>query len=84
MPGARPHLVLYSAPQCCLCETLKAQLEALRGEIPFQLEVVDISGSPELESRFRLEIPVLFMDGRKVAKYRIETSALRRALQARG
>lgn len=84
MPSAIPQLVLYTAPGCCLCEEMKAQLEALRGRQRFDLEVVDISASPELEERYRPEIPVLLIDGRKVAKYRISTEALRRALAARG
>lgn len=63
---------------------MKAQIEALRGQLAFELEVVDISASEELEARFRTEIPVLFVDGRKVAKYRIDGAALRRAIRARG
>lgn len=71
---------LYSAPGCCLCDEMKAQLEAVRGRIPFDLEVVDISSDALLEARFRAEIPVLFIGERKVAKYRISAEALRRAL----
>jgi hypothetical protein len=61
---------------------MKAQLEAVRDRIPFDLEVVDISADEALESRFRAEIPVLFIGERKVAKYRISADALRRALLA--
>jgi hypothetical protein len=78
----RPSVKLYSAPGCCLCDEMKAQLEALRGRIPFDLEALDISGDADLEARFRSEIPVLFVDGRKVAKYRVSAEALRRALLA--
>lgn len=78
----KPSVKLYSAPGCCLCDEMKAQLEAVRDRIPFDLEVVDISADEALESRFRAEIPVLFIGERKVAKYRISADALRRALLA--
>jgi hypothetical protein len=44
---------------------------------------VDISTDPALEERYGLEIPVLMVNGRKVAKYRLSEDALRRIL-ARG
>ena len=78
-----PEIVLYTAPGCCLCEDLKAQLSALKAEIPFALREVNIEGDAELEARFRTEIPVLFVNGRKVAKYRITIEALRRSILAR-
>ncbi len=80
-PPRRPHLVLYIAPGCCLCDTLKAQLAALREETPFTLEETDITGDPDLEARYRSELPVLLIDGRKAVKYRISTEALRGRLR---
>ena len=44
------------------------------------IEVVDISTDPDLEARYGLEIPVLLIDGKKVAKYRVTEEALRRLL----
>ncbi len=73
-------LTLYSAPGCCLCETLQAQLAELQDEFPMDVRRVDITGSVELEERFRTEIPVLFVRERKVVKYRISTPALRELL----
>ena len=82
-PDSGPHLTLYTAPGCCLCDDMKAQLDALRARGGFTLEIVDISGLEELEARFRTEIPVLFADGRKVAKYHATTEALQRIVSAR-
>jgi hypothetical protein len=39
---------------------------------------VDISTNADLEQRYGQEIPVLLLDGRKVAKYRVNEAALRR------
>jgi hypothetical protein len=41
---------------------------------------VDISGDAHLEAQYALEIPVLLVDGRKAAKYRITEEALSRIL----
>jgi hypothetical protein len=40
-----------------------------------------VSGDPDLEERYGLEIPVLLIEGKKAAKYRIEEAALRRRLK---
>ena len=37
----------------------------------------------ELEAQYGLEIPVLLVDGKKVAKYRVEERALKRILDER-
>ena len=77
-------LTLYSRPGCHLCDDMKAvvaRVAARSAEIT--IDEVDISGDPVLEARYGTEIPVLLVDGKKVAKYRIEESALRKALSAR-
>jgi Glutaredoxin-like domain (DUF836) len=47
------------------------------------LDEVDISGNADLEARYGLEIPVLLIDGRKAAKYRVTELALRQMIAAR-
>jgi hypothetical protein len=57
---------------------------ALRDEIEFELEEVDIGGDPELESRYRELIPVVEIDGSRAFVYFVQPDALRRRLtQAR-
>ena len=73
-------LTLYSRPDCCLCEEMKAVLAQVRQGLPFDLEEIDISPDPELEARFGQEIPVLFVNGRKAFKYRLSAGELRRRL----
>ena len=81
MPSDPLELTLYTAPGCCLCTELRAQLEILSAELPFDLQVIDITRDPELELRYRAERPVLLVNGRKAVKYRISTEALRQRLQ---
>jgi glutaredoxin len=75
------HLTLYSKPDCHLCDDMKAVVKrvlATREQIT--LEEIDISTDSELLDRHGLEIPVLMIDGRKVAKFRITEGELTRIL----
>ena len=50
-------------------------------EVPATVEEIDISTDADLEERYGLEIPVLLIDGKKAAKYRVTEGELRRILQ---
>ena len=78
-------LTLYSRPGCHLCEDMKTVIRRVAGSAAaaIDLDEIDISTDADLEARYGLEIPVLLIDGKKVAKYRIEDEELRRALSAR-
>jgi hypothetical protein len=75
------HVTIYSRPGCHLCDEMKAVVTRVAGRVPFDLEEIDISGDAELESRYGLEIPVLMVEGRKAAKYRIDEAQLLRLLK---
>jgi hypothetical protein len=73
---------VYHAQGCHLCDRALAQLEALRVELGFELETVDIGGVPELEARYRELIPAVEIDGRTRFTYYLQPDAFRRALNA--
>ena len=50
---------------------MKLVVDAVRARVPLALEVVDISTDPSLMDLYGVEIPVLLIDGKKAAKYRI-------------
>jgi len=77
-------LTIYSRPGCHLCDEMKAVVERVVRSAagPLTIEAIDISTDPALEARYGVEIPVLLVDGKKVAKYRIGEEALRRILSA--
>lgn len=64
-----------------MCEEAKAQLAPLLKEFGLTLQEVNIDGDAVLAARFGEEVPVLFLDGRKVAKHRVNLKQLRRALE---
>ena len=78
-------LTLYSRPGCHLCDEMKTVVQRVvrANKAPIAVEEVDISTSRDLEARYGLEIPVLLVDGKKVAKYRVTEGELTRLLAAR-
>jgi glutaredoxin len=73
-------VTLYGKPGCHLCEEARAVVEAVRAERPFELEEVDITRDPGLESRYRERIPVVAIDGVEALELVIERSELERCL----
>jgi glutaredoxin len=63
---ARRHLIIiYSKPGCHLCDRAK---EVVR-RCGVEFEVMDISGNPELETRYGHDIPVILLDGKEIARH---------------
>ena len=54
--------------------------ERLAGEIAFELTEVNIEDDPVVQARYEREIPILFVDGRLVVRYRTSERELRRIL----
>jgi thiol-disulfide isomerase/thioredoxin len=78
-------LTIYSRPGCHLCDEMKAVVQRVARSTPrpIAIEEIDISADPELEARYGVDIPVLLMDGKKIAKYRVTEDELRRILASR-
>ena len=77
-------VTIYSKPSCHLCDDMKAIVRRVVGaRADVSLEEIDISGDPILFDRYGLEVPVLMIDGRKFAKYRVIEEELRRKLESK-
>ena len=74
------HVVLYGKADCPLCDEMKDVIEQVRREIPCTVEVVDIERDAALTAAYGVDVPVLFIDGRKAFKHRVDAAALRRRL----
>ena len=62
---------------------MKSLVKKVAAPYAHVLEEVDISNDRDLESRYGSEIPVLVIDGKKAAKYRIDRDVLLRLLNGR-
>ena len=76
-------LTLLSRPGCHLCEEMRRQVEAILADVPREWEDVDVDSDPEVARRYGETIPVLFVNGRLFARFRLPRLAaalrLRRA-----
>jgi hypothetical protein len=79
-------LTIYSRPGCHLCDEMKAVVRRVALSMPSRpvtVVEIDISTDPALDERYGLEIPVLLVEGKKAAKYRIAEDELKRVLAGR-
>ena len=74
-------VVLYTADGCGLCVRALEVLEEVQADTSFGLEVVSIDGDPDLEARYREQLPVVEIDGKRAFTYFVEPDALRDRLR---
>jgi glutaredoxin len=65
-------VVLYSRKGCHLCEIVKESLVKLARQAPFTWQEIDVDSSDALRRQFTDEVPVVFINGRKAFKYRMD------------
>ena len=80
-------LTIFSKPGCHLCDEMKSTvhrvLSTRSNGASIPVDEIDISNDAALLERYALEIPVLLIDGKKVAKYRVSEAELGRMLAGR-
>ena len=80
MKGGGPELTLLGKPDCHLCHAMRAVVDAVLPEFGASLVETDVRDDPETERLYALEIPVLFLGEREVARHHVTASDLRRRL----
>ena len=80
-PGSQFEVVVYSKPGCCLCDEVKSQLRDLQQTHGFGWREVNILEDAETFAKFKEEIPVVFVNGRKAFKYHLDERAFLKRLQ---
>jgi glutaredoxin len=78
--SAAMRITLFAKPGCHLCDDVRALLEELREERGFELDEVDITRDAEVFARYRYEIPVVWRDGKEIARGRISDRELVKCL----
>jgi hypothetical protein len=74
-------VVLYTRRGCGLCDDAEVELRALSQQLGFSLEVRNIDREAELREHYTDVIPVVFADGREVARAPFVAEELRELLQ---
>jgi len=73
-------LILYTRNDCELCREMEDVVAAELPRFDAHIRRVEIDGDPALEAQFGIEVPVLFVNGRKAFKYRCTPRELRKRL----
>lgn len=81
MPGLR-EVVVYSRKGCHLCEIVKESLTKLQRRGGFTWREIDVDSDAELRRLYNDEVPVIFIDGRKAFKYRMDEREFLRKLDS--
>ena len=71
---------MYSRKGCHLCEIVKETLTKLERRGGFVWHEVDVDADDDLRRQFTDEVPVVFIDGRKAFKYRMQADEFLRKL----
>ncbi len=75
-----PTVILYSRRGCHLCEVVKESLHKLSRRTAFVWQEVDVDSDEQLRRQFTDEVPVVFINGRKAFKYRMDEREFLRKL----
>jgi glutaredoxin len=74
-------LVLYTRRDCELCREMESVIDEVAPHFRAVLRRIEIDGDSALETQFGIEVPVLFVNGRKAFKYRCSARELRKRLE---
>jgi len=75
---------LYTRVGCHLCDDAKVVIDKVLSRVrsrgDFELAIIDVDSDAALAERYGLEVPVIVVDGRKHAKYRLDERAFEERL----
>jgi glutaredoxin len=74
-------VTLYTRPGCHLCEEAKQQIAPLLRGAGARLREINIDQDPAMRERYNVDVPVIFLGARKVAKHRVDLGRFRRQLE---
>jgi glutaredoxin len=73
-------VIVYSRKGCHLCEIVKESLTKLHRHGGFTWNEVDVDSDDQLRRQYTDEVPVVFINGRKAFKYRMDEREFLRKL----
>jgi glutaredoxin len=74
-------VTVYSRHGCHLCEDAVKTLESMREELAFEIEIIYIDGSAELEKLYGNEVPVIHINGEHHDFYRVDPERFKSSLE---
>lgn len=77
----RATVTIYTRPGCHLCDEAKAAIQSSGCDGEFALEEINIDDDPSLQARYGYDIPVIFINGVKTFKHRVDPAEFKRKLR---
>ena len=75
-------VLVYSRKGCHLCEIVKESIVKLHKRGGFTWREIDVDSDAEIRRLYNDEVPVVFINGRKAFKYRMDEQEFLRKLTA--
>ena len=72
---------VYRKKGCSLCTKASKVIGRVNEEMPFELREVDITLSEDLSRRYGDNIPMVFINGTKAFKYKVDESEFRKKVR---
>lgn len=74
-------IVIYTRRECGLCDEAKDAVAPIAKRRGIAVELVDVDRDAELVRLYGDEVPVVFVNGRKAFKYRVDAVKLDELLE---
>ena len=74
-------VTIYTRPGCHLCHEARATIESAGCSGEYSLEEVNIDEDPLLKEKYGHDIPVIFINGVKAFKHRVDAADFKRKLR---
>jgi len=81
MPDNAIQIEIYSRPDCHLCEEAKEVVDRVSVRFPFVVRVINIETDAELEKTYGEQVPVVFVNGKKAFKFRVDEAELEKRVK---
>jgi glutaredoxin len=77
----RNTVTLYTRPGCHLCDEAKASMQTAGCDDDFELVEINVDSDPRLRQLHGEDIPVVFINGTKAFKHRVDPREFKRKLR---
>ena len=75
-------VIVYTRKGCHLCEIVKESIVKLHKRGGFTWREIDVDSDAEIRRLYNDQVPVVFINGRKAFKYRMDEQEFLRRLSA--
>jgi ABC-type uncharacterized transport system ATPase subunit len=79
-PAPPPRFLLYSRPNCGLCDELLSELAMISEAQAFAIDVLDVDADHAAQLRYAHKIPVLLFAGELVCHGRLDADEVHKAI----